>query len=80
EVRVADQGIGIRAEDLPKLFVPFQQVDMTMTKAYEGTGLGLYLCKKILTALGGEIAVSSEPGRGSVFVFRLPLRWKEDPR
>ncbi|MDD8011121.1 MAG: ATP-binding protein [Acidobacteriota bacterium] len=80
EVRVADQGIGIRAEDLPKLFVPFQQIDMTMTKAYEGTGLGLYLCKKIVTALRGGMTVSSEPGSGSVFVFRLPLQWKEDPR
>lgn len=75
-VSVSDQGIGIRMEDLPKLFNPFQQVDMTSTKRYEGTGLGLYLCKKILTLLHGTIEVCSELGRGSTFSFRVPLEWK----
>jgi PAS domain S-box-containing protein len=74
---VSDTGIGIRPEDLGKLFAPFQQVDMTVTKPYEGTGLGLYLCKKILTMLGGEISVRSEYGRGSTFTFNVPLRGKE---
>ena len=76
-VSVADRGIGIRPEDMDKLFNPFGQIDMSSTKRYEGTGLGLYLSKKILTLLGGSISVRSEYGRGSVFTFRLPLQWKE---
>jgi len=76
-VRVIDRGIGIRPEDQPKLFAPFQQVDMTVTKRYEGTGLGLYMCKKVLAMLGGDIAVRSEYGYGSTFTFDIPLRWKE---
>jgi len=76
-VGVTDRGIGIKPEDVRKLFVPFQQVDMTVTKPYEGTGLGLYLCKKILTILRGDISVVSEYGRGSVFSFNVPMRWKE---
>ena len=76
-VSVADQGIGIKPEDIRKLFAPFQQIDMTVTKPYEGTGLGLYLCKKILTVLRGDISVASEFGRGSVFTFDIPLSWKE---
>jgi PAS domain S-box-containing protein len=71
-VRVSDTGIGIPPEDIPKLFRPFQQVDMSSTKRYEGTGLGLYLCRKILALLGGEIAAASEPGKGSRFTITLP--------
>jgi PAS domain S-box-containing protein len=77
EVNVTDHGIGIKPEDIRILFAPFQQVDMTVTKPYEGTGLGLYLCKKILTMLHGKISVTSEYGRGSVFSFSVPMRWKE---
>ena len=78
-VSVSDRGIGIRMEDLSKLFNPFQQIDMSSTKVYEGTGLGLYLCKKILGMLGGTIAVRSEYGHGSMFTFTLPIQWKEIP-
>jgi PAS domain S-box-containing protein len=78
-IRVADQGIGIHTEDLNKLFNPFGQIDMSSTKRFEGTGLGLYLSKKILAMLGGTIAAESEYGHGSVFTFRLPLLWKEKP-
>jgi len=77
QVSVTDHGIGIKPEDVRKLFTPFQQVDMTVTKPYEGTGLGLYLCKKILTILRGNISVTSEYGRGSVFSFSVPMKWKE---
>jgi signal transduction histidine kinase len=52
---------------------------MSSTKQYEGTGLGLYLCKKILTLLHGTISVTSEFGRGSKFTFMLPMKYKEDP-
>lgn len=78
-VSVIDQGIGIRPEDLDKLFHAFGQIDMSSTKQYEGTGLGLYLCKKILDLIHGTISVASEYGRGSAFTFVLPLAWKEDP-
>ncbi|HPR64701.1 MAG TPA: ATP-binding protein [Thermoanaerobaculia bacterium] len=74
---ISDQGIGIRKEDLDKLFIPFQQIDMSSTKAYEGTGLGLYLCRKILTLLHGEISAQSEYGSGSTFSFSIPLTWEE---
>lgn len=78
-VSVSDRGVGIRMEDLSKLFNPFQQVDMSSTKAYEGTGLGLYLSKKILALLHGDITVRSEYGVGSMFTVTLPLAWKETP-
>jgi PAS domain S-box-containing protein len=77
-VSVSDCGIGIREEDIGKLFNPFGQIDMSSTKKYEGTGLGLYLCKKILTLVGGTISVTSEYGRGSVFTFNLPRQGKDD--
>jgi signal transduction histidine kinase len=78
-ISVSDCGIGIRPEDMEKLFSPFGQIDMSSTKQYEGTGLGLYLCKKILALLGGSISVKSEYGHGSLFTFVLPKKWKEDP-
>ena len=74
EVCVTDTGIGIKQEDQGKLFAPFMQIDMSLTKPYEGTGLGLYLTKKLLTLLGGDIWVKSEPGQGSEFSFTLPLK------
>jgi len=77
EIRVTDTGIGLRAEDMGNLFQPFQQIDAALTRKYEGTGLGLYLSKKILTLLGGDISVRSEYGKGSEFTFILPLKHKE---
>jgi len=47
---------------------------MSSTKRFEGTGLGLYLCRKLLGLLGGEIMAESEPGKGSTFTFTLPAR------
>jgi PAS domain S-box-containing protein len=73
-VSVADTGIGIGKGDLAKLFVPFQQVESGLTRNYDGTGLGLSISKRLVTMLGGDIAVESEPGRGSTFTFRLPVR------
>jgi two-component system, NtrC family, sensor kinase len=78
-VSVSDSRIGIRSEDIEKLFNPFGQIDMSSTKQYEGTGLGLYLCKKILALLRGTISVKSEYGRGSTFTFILPIKRKENP-
>ena len=70
---VRDTGIGIRTEDLGKLFVEFQQLDSSTARRYQGTGLGLALTKKIIEFQGGEIAVTSEFGSGSTFEVLLPL-------
>jgi PAS domain S-box-containing protein len=77
ETSVADTGIGIKEESMDKLFNPFQQVDMNLTKQFVGTGLGLYLCKSLVTLMGGEISAQSQYKKGSVFTFILPLKKKE---
>ena len=74
EFGVADSGIGIRAEDLEKLFEAFSQVDRSTTRRFEGAGLGLYLSQRLATLLGGRISVESEHGKGSRFSLRLPRR------
>ena len=76
-VIVSDTGIGIKDQDLKKLFQPFQQVDMSSTRKHEGTGLGLYLCKRIVELLNGEISASSEYGKGSQFKIIIPIIHKE---
>lgn len=70
-VTVADNGIGIAADDLPRLFRPFQRLHLR--RQFEGTGLGLALCRQVAQAHGGEIHVASVPGEGSRFTVRLPL-------
>jgi PAS domain S-box-containing protein len=74
EISVVDTGIGIKEESMDKLFNPFQQVDMNLTKQFEGTGLGLYLCKSLVTILGGEISAQSQYQKGSIFTFILPMK------
>ncbi|HEY82644.1 MAG TPA: hypothetical protein G4O01_05080 [Dehalococcoidia bacterium] len=74
EVSVADTGIGIKKEAMKLLFEAFRQIDGTVQRRYQGAGLGLYLCQKLVTLLGGNIWVESEYGRGSKFTFTLPLR------
>ena len=74
EVRVTDTGIGIREEDMGKLFEPFRQLDTGTARKYEGTGLGLSVCKRILESLGGRIWVESQFREGSTFAFTLPLK------
>ena len=76
EVRltVSDNGIGIKAEDLPNLFQPFIQLDARLSRQYEGTGLGLALVKGIVELHGGRVEVASVFGRGSSFTIVLP--WK----
>lgn len=71
-IEVVDSGIGIRPEDLGRLFVEFQQLDAGTAKHYPGTGLGLALTKRIVEAQGGEVGVRSELGRGSAFWAILP--------
>jgi signal transduction histidine kinase len=72
-VTVSDTGIGITPDQISVLFEAFRQVDSSAHRAYQGTGLGLYLCRKLLDLMGGEIHVESEFGRGSRFIFTLPL-------
>ncbi len=73
EILVRDTGIGIRKKDLKKLFKAFSRIQVEGTPMREGTGLGLYLSKRIADLLGGNIQTKSEFGKGSVFTFRLPL-------
>jgi signal transduction histidine kinase/CheY-like chemotaxis protein len=71
---VSDTGIGISSEDQNKLFKPFEQVDTRLTRKYKGTGLGLSLCKQLVELHGGRIWVESEAGKGSKFIFVIPVR------
>lgn len=74
QITVWDTGIGISREDMSKLFQPFQQIETTLTKKYPGTGLGLNLSKKFIELHGGNIWVESEAGKGSRFVFVIPVK------
>ena len=72
EISVEDTGIGIKNEDLNKLFQPFSQLESAYSKKFEGTGLGLALTKKLVELHGGRIWVKSEFGKGSKFSFMIP--------
>ena len=71
-IEVTDNGIGIRPEDLPKLFTEFRQLDSGRGKRYQGTGLGLALTKRLVELHGGHVGVTSTPGQGSRFFALLP--------
>ena len=73
QVTVSDNGIGIKKEDLKQIFEPFYQADNLATRERRGTGLGLTLVKEIVEMHGGQIRVESDYGKGSNFVFTLPL-------
>lgn len=73
-IDVIDTGIGIKPEDLDKLFEVFSQVDSSHSRRYEGTGLGLALTKRLVELHGGKIWVKSEYGKGSAFTVTLPLK------
>ena len=73
KIAVHDSGIGIRPENLGRLFEAFRQVDGSARRIYEGTGLGLFLVRKLLTMLGGTVEVTSVYAHGSVFSVTLPL-------
>ncbi|MCC6324674.1 MAG: hypothetical protein DCC43_12120 [Candidatus Brocadia sp.] len=74
QIGVGDTGIGIKSEDIDKLFKPFLQLDGTYSRRYEGTGLGLILTKHLVELQGGKIWVESEYGKGSTFTFTLPIK------
>lgn len=72
--QVTDTGIGIKPNDLSLLFQPFRQIDSGLTRQYEGTGLGLVICQRLVRLLQGEINVSSILGQGSTFSVTIPSR------
>ena len=74
EISIADTGIGVKREDIPRLFKEFSQLDSVYDKKYKGTGLGLAITKKLVELHAGRIQVSSEFGKGSRFVFVIPVR------
>ncbi len=77
EIKVKDNGIGIKLEDQHKLFKPFSQVDSFSSKKFQGTGLGLSLVKQIVNLHGGYVWFNSKIGEGSTFAFTIPINGDE---
>jgi PAS domain S-box-containing protein len=69
---IADQGVGIRKEHMPRLFEKFYRADDPAVRRTSGTGLGLYIVRSLVTMLGGQVHVRSRPGKGTVFIVTLP--------
>ena len=74
KISVIDTGIGIKEEDMEKLFTSFQQIDSKRNRNVEGTGLGLAICKQLVNLMGGKISVESTYGEGSTFSFEIPQK------
>jgi two-component system, OmpR family, sensor histidine kinase VicK len=72
QIQIQDTGNGIPPDDIPHLFQKFYRVDNSTTRSIGGTGLGLFICKKIVELYNGRIWVESEFGKGSIFFINLP--------
>jgi signal transduction histidine kinase len=72
-IEIKDHGIGIAAEDIPRLTEAFYRPDSARQRDTGGYGVGLYLCKLIVDAHGGQISIESEPGHGTRVLVKLPL-------
>ncbi|WP_458526346.1 ATP-binding protein [Onishia taeanensis] len=79
-VNVSDTGIGLSKEQRDRLFKAFSQANSSDTRHFGGSGLGLLICRQLIEQMGGSITMSSEPGKGSVFSFSLPLATHHQPR
>ncbi|EXJ12780.1 MULTISPECIES: response regulator [Nitrincola] len=77
--KVTDSGIGIPKEKLESIFHPFEQVDAATNRRYEGSGLGLSICRQLVELMHGNIYAESELGQGSVFSFEIPLLLADEP-
>ncbi|KYC49616.1 MAG: hybrid sensory histidine kinase BarA [Candidatus Methanofastidiosum methylothiophilum] len=77
-VEIEDSGIGIKQEDLDIIFDEFRQLDNPETKSYRGTGLGLPISRHYIEMHGGLLWAESEPGKGSTFIFEIPMKAEED--
>lgn len=74
EVKVSDSGIGIKQEDMDRIFLPYEQVDGSASRKYQGTGLGLSLTRSLVELHGGRLWVESEGNdKGSTFGFVIPV-------
>ncbi len=74
EIRITDEGIGMSPQGLEQLFKPFSQIDSSLSRKFEGTGLGLAMVKLLAELHGGSVAVESVVGKGSLFSVWLPVR------
>jgi signal transduction histidine kinase len=79
-IAVSDTGVGIKEQDLPKLFTTYGRIEDAKTKEKEGTGLGLAISKNLAELLGGMISVTSSYGKGTTFVVSLPLQQVDSQR
>lgn len=72
-ITVTDTGVGLSTSEQESVFESFRQVDPSVTRHHGGSGLGLAICKRLVEDMGGDIWVTSTPGEGSTFAFRLPV-------